>query len=61
MTEPCKNLNPSRQLSVQSSSDVPLKSFINRLLKWELDHPVDEDGEGRLVVKTSIFPGGGLG
>ena len=38
-----------------------IASSFSRLLKWELDHPVDEDGTHSVIVKKSTFLGGGLG
>ena len=33
---------------------------MEKLMRWEMTHQLDEDGVGELVIKQSTFPGGGL-
>ena len=39
----------------------PSRRTVEHLLRYELAQPVDEDGQGKVSVKKSLFPGGGLG
>jgi hypothetical protein len=43
------------------TADAPDSATVERLLRWEMIHQLDEDGTGELVVGPSTFPGGGLG
>ena len=42
-------------------ADGPDMATIDRLLRWEMVHQLDEEGSGGITVGPSHFPGGGLG
>eukprot|EP00293_Proteomonas_sulcata_P021426 CAMPEP_0184295938 /NCGR_PEP_ID=MMETSP1049-20130417/6878_1 /TAXON_ID=77928 /ORGANISM="Proteomonas sulcata, Strain CCMP704" /LENGTH=326 /DNA_ID=CAMNT_0026604839 /DNA_START=477 /DNA_END=1459 /DNA_ORIENTATION=- len=54
-------IKQSRATPTEKIPKVPSDEEIERLLRYELAHPLAEHGTGKITIKESVFPGGGLG